>query len=133
MSQQSATQLIPRKVLFGNPDKAQVRISPDGAKIAYLAPVNGVLNVWVGPADDPAAARPVTEDTYRGIRFYRWAYTNEHILYIQDKGGDENWRLYSANLNSGEIKDLTPIEGVHARFQEISPKSPDEILIGLNE
>jgi len=125
--------LIPRQVLFGNPDKASVQLSPDGTKIGYLAPVAGVLNVWVGPANDPAAARPVTRDTDRGIRFYDWAYTNNHILFIQDKGGDENWRLCSVDLDTGETKDLTPLEGVQARFQEISPQFPAEILVALND
>ena len=68
--------LIPRQVLFGNPDKTQVRLSPDGTQISYIAPWQGVLNVWVGPVVDPAAAQPVTNDTGRGIRFYNWAYTN---------------------------------------------------------
>lgn len=125
--------LIPRQILFGNPDKASVQLNPDGTKIGYLAPVGGVLNVWVGPASDPAAARPVTRDTDRGIRFYDWAYTNNHILFIQDKGGDENWRLYSVDLDTGETKDLTPLEGVQARFQEISPQFPAEILVALND
>jgi dipeptidyl aminopeptidase/acylaminoacyl peptidase len=125
--------LIPRQILFGNPDKTSVQLSPDGAKIAYLAPVAGVLNVWVAPVDDPDAARPVTRDADRGIRFYDWAYTNTHILFIQDKGGDENWRLYSVDLDTGDTKDLTPLEGVQARFQEISPQFPDEILVALND
>lgn len=125
--------LIPRQDLFGNPDKASVQLSPDGTKIGYLAPVGGVLNVWIGPANDPAAARPVTRDTDRGIRFYDWAYTSNHILFIQDKGGDENWRLYSVGLDTGDTKDLTPLEGVQARFQEISPQFPAEILVALND
>ena len=125
--------LMPRQVLFGNPDKASVQLSPDGTKIGYLAPVAGVLNVWVGLANDPAAARPVTRDTDRGIRFYDWAYTSNHILFIQDKGGDENWRLYSVDLETGDTKDLTPLEGVQARFQEISPQFPAEILVALND
>ena len=74
-----------------------------------------MLNVWVAPRDDPAAARPVTHDTGRGIRFYGWAYTNDHILYIQDKNGDENWRLYAVDL-AGGVRDLTPYEGVQARL-----------------
>jgi dipeptidyl aminopeptidase/acylaminoacyl peptidase len=127
------TSLIPRKLIFGNPDKAFVQISPDGARIGYLAPVDGVLNVWVGPADDPASAKPVTNDTKRGIRFFKWAYTSAHILYIQDIGGDENWRIYSVNLNSGNILDLTPFEGVQAQIQQVSHKFPDEILVGLND
>jgi len=125
--------LIPREVLFGNPDKASVQLSADGTKISYLASVDGVLNVWVGPADDPTAAEPVTSDTDRGIRGYFWAYTNEHILYIQDKEGDENWRVYSVNLTTGETVDLTPLEGVQARIQAVSPKFPDEMLVALND
>ena len=133
MSQEFTIPLIPREILFGNPDKASVRLSPDGTQIGYLAPVEGVLNVWVGPASDPATARPVTHDTDRGIRYFGWAYTNEHILYIQDKGGDENWRLYSVDLKAGEVKDLTPMEGVQARVQQMSHKFPHEILIALND
>ncbi len=125
--------LIPRDVLFGNPDKASVRISPDGAKLSYLAPLDGVLNVWVGPADNPAAAKPVTRDTKRGIHIYFWAYTNRHLLYLQDKDGDENWRVYSVAIESEEVKDLTPLEGVQARIQEVSRHFPREILIGLND
>jgi dipeptidyl aminopeptidase/acylaminoacyl peptidase len=127
------TPLIPRKILFGNPDKTQAQISPNGTKIGYLAPLNGVLNVWVCPSDNLDAARPVTKDTYRGIRFFVWAFTNDHILYIQDKAGDENWRIYSTNLESGEIMDLTPLEGVQARIERTSHKFPDQILISIND
>jgi dipeptidyl aminopeptidase/acylaminoacyl peptidase len=133
MSQPDATPLIPREVLFGNPDKITVRLSPDGTRISYLAPVDGVLNVWVGPADDPGAAEPVTNDTDRGVRTYFWAYTSEHVLYLQDQAGDENWRVYSVNLETDEITDLTPLEGVQARIQAVSQKFPSEILIALND
>lgn len=133
MRERETIPLIPREVLFGNPDKTAAQLSADGSKIGYLAPVGGVLNVWVGPAVDPAAAKPVTKDTGRGIRFYVWAYTNDHILYIQDKDGDENWRLYCVNVHTTEIKDLTPVEDVQARVQEVSPKFPREILVGLND
>jgi dipeptidyl aminopeptidase/acylaminoacyl peptidase len=126
-------ELIPREVLFGNPDKITARLSPDGGQISYLAPVNGVLNVWVGPADNPDAAEPVTNDTDRGIRIYFWAYTNEHILYLQDQAGDENWRVYCVNLATGETTDLTPLDGVQARIQAVSQKFPDEIMIALND
>lgn len=125
--------LIPRQLLFGNPDKASAQISPDGAQLSWLAPRDGVLNVWVAPADDPAAARPVTRDTGRGIRIYGWAYTAAHIIYLQDRGGDENWRLYAVRLDSGEILDLTPLEGIHAQIQEASPQHPNQLLVGLND
>lgn len=132
METEEADPLIPRELLFGNPDKITVRTSPDGSRISYLAPKDGVLNVWVGPIEDPEAAEPVTNDTYRGIRSYSWAYTNEHILYIQDKDGDENWRIYSVNLSSGEMKDHTPFEDVQARIVKVSRNFPEEIIVGIN-
>ena len=132
MNASTAVPIIPRKVLFGNPDRIQARLSPDGSHIAFLAPLNGVLNVWVAPIENPEAAKPVTRDTKRGIRFYFWAYTNRHILYIQDKDGDENWRIYSVDLSTHSTKDLTPFEGVQAEIYKVSYKLPTEILIGLN-
>jgi dipeptidyl aminopeptidase/acylaminoacyl peptidase len=129
----SSVPLIPRDVLFGNPDKASARISPDGRRLAYLAPVDGVLNVWVGPIDDPEAAKPVTEEKKRGVRIYFWAYTSEHILYLQDADGDENWRVNSVNVTTGNIRDLTPMKGVRAQIQEVSYKFPKQILVGLND
>lgn len=124
--------LIPREVLFGNPDKTRVQLSPDGSKISYLAPANGVLNVWVGPADNTEAAMPITNDTERGIRFYGWAYTNDHIIYLQDQGGDEQWQVYSVNLSSGETRNLTPFEGISAGIGTLSHKYPDEIVVAIN-
>ena len=84
--------VIPRDVLFGNPERANPQISPDGRQLGYLAPVNGVLNVWIrtiGKNDD----RAVTDDKYRGIRNFLWQGDNQHVLYAQDSGGDENYRL----------------------------------------
>jgi len=125
--------LIARKLLFGNPDKTQARLSPDGKQLSYIAPVNGVLNVWVGPVENPDAAKPVTNDTNRGIRMHHWAYTNKHILYIQDKGGDENWRIYGVDLESGDVTDFTPIEKVNARIEAASLRTPDKVVIAIND
>ena len=94
--------LIRRDVLFGNPDRAAPRLSPNGDFISYLAADEGVLNVWVAPRDDLADARAITSDRSRGVRSYFWAYTNQHIIFIQDDGGDENWRVYSVNINTRE-------------------------------
>jgi dipeptidyl aminopeptidase/acylaminoacyl peptidase len=125
--------LISRKVLFGNPDKAAARLSPDGKRLSYLAPHNGVLNVFVGPVDDPAAAKPVTNDKQRGIRTYSWAYDNKHILYIQDSKGDEDWHVYCVDLDSGETKDLTPLEKVAAQIETVSDRFPGEIIVAIND
>jgi len=129
----AGSDFIPREVLFGNPDRAAPQVSPDGKQIAFLAPLDGVLNVWVAPGNQPSAAKAVTKDTKRGIRRYFWAYTNQHIIYMQDKGGDENWRVYSVDLtNNNAEKDLTPFEKVNARIEKVSHKIPDEIIVGLN-
>ncbi|MCH8839657.1 MAG: S9 family peptidase [Planctomycetes bacterium] len=125
--------LIPRRVLFGNPQKAMARISPNGQWLSYLAPVDGILNVWVGPVDDPSKAKPVTKDKTRDIRSHRWAYTGKHILYTQDKVGDENYHVYATDVETGETKDLTPLEKVRAEIQELSERFPNELLIGLND
>ncbi len=124
--------LIPREVLFGNPERAGLTISPDGQRLAWRAPVDGVMNVWVAPVGDLAAAKPVTRDRSRGVRIYFWAYTSEQILYLQDKGGDENWRVYAVDLASGAERDLTPFDNVQARIEEVSPRHPGEILVSVN-
>jgi dipeptidyl aminopeptidase/acylaminoacyl peptidase len=125
--------LIRRDILFGNPDRTSPRISPDGKRLAFLAPVDGVLNVWVGPAGDLAAAKPVTQEKTRNLRMFAWAFTNDHILFSQDKGGDENWHVYSVDLKTNQVKDLTPVEGIQARLETLSWKLPDEVLIGMND
>ena len=125
--------LISRQVLFGNPDRMAARISPDGERLAFIAPLDGVLNVWVGPVLSPDQAKPVTDDRDRGVRTYFWAYSSKHIVYVQDKGGDENWRIYVVDLDSGETRDMTPLEGVRAEIMGVSHKHPGTILIGLND
>jgi dipeptidyl aminopeptidase/acylaminoacyl peptidase len=126
--------LIPRTVIFGNPDRTQARISPDGAWVSWLAPKDGVLNVWVAPSDEPADARVITNDTYRGISQYFWAPNSAFVYYIQDQGGDENFHVYSANIETGEVVDLTPVkDGARATVESISSQRPDEIVVGINE
>ena len=124
--------LIPRKTFFDNPDRASVQLSPDGEHISYLAPCDGVLNVWVAPRENVGAAKPVTNDTGRGISSYQWAYTNAHILYTQDEDGDENWHIYVLDLETNTAKDLTPFEGAQARVEKLSHKLPGEVLVGIN-
>jgi dipeptidyl aminopeptidase/acylaminoacyl peptidase len=125
--------LIPRRLIFGNPEKTGPVLSDDGQQIAFRAPVNGVMNVWVAPVDKLEAARAVTDDTTRGIQQFLWASTSNHIIYLKDTGGDENWRVYSVDLTSGETRDLTPFDKVQAQIQGVSDKFPAEILVALND
>ncbi|HEV8650554.1 MAG TPA: S9 family peptidase [Actinomycetes bacterium] len=124
--------LIPRDVLFGNPERVSPSISPAGTRLAYLAPVDGVLNVWVGTVggDD---FKPVTDDRDRGIRAFFWAHDDRHLLYVQDRGGDENWHLYAVDLVLGTTRDLTPFENVQAQVVAVDKHFPGELLVGINK
>ena len=124
--------LIPREVIFGNPERADAKISPDGSRMAYLAPDEGVLNVWVGDVGGEQY-RPVTRDRDRGVRIYFWAHDGQHLLYLQDVGGDENWRLHKVHLASGTVEDLTPFQNVQVQVVAHDKRHPDELLLAMNK
>lgn len=126
--------LIPRNLLFGNPVKASPSLSIEGTKLAYLAPdANNVLNVWVKDLTVDKPDMQVTNDVKRGIRNYVWQCDQEHILYIQDKEGDENWHLYQTELATQKTRDLTPFDGITAHIVAYSEKYPDTMLIQMNQ
>ena len=125
-------EVISREVLFGNPERASFQASPDGKTLSWLAPKDGVLNVYVAPIDDIDNAKAVTNDDYRGIRQYFWAENGTHIIYMQDTGGDENFHAYSVNLETGERLELTPFEGARAQIQQTSKLFPNHILVSVN-
>ena len=124
--------LIEREILFGNPEKTSPRLSPDGKYLAYIAPdENNVLQVQlrtVGQADD----RQLTADKKRGIRIFFWTYSGEELIYLQDADGDENWHLFSVNIHSNQVRDLTPFQGVQAQPIAFDRNFPNEILVGMN-
>lgn len=124
--------LIPREILFGNPERMSPHVSPDGTHLAYLAPDGGVLNVWVGPIgrDD---YQPVTRDRDRGVRSYAWAHDRRHLLYLQDTDGDENWRLYKVDRNGARTTDLTPFDGVQVQILAHTKRRPHEVLLAINK
>jgi dipeptidyl aminopeptidase/acylaminoacyl peptidase len=125
--------LIPRTLLFGNPDRANVQVSPDGTRLSWLAPSDGVMNVWVAPIDDLAQARVVTADRGRGIRRHSWAHDNVHVLYPQDVGGNENWNLHAVHVSTGVVRNLTPNPAVSAHVQQTSVAHPGEVLAAIND
>lgn len=109
-----AAKMIPREVLFGNPEKDSPKISPDGTRLAYLAPKDNVLNVWVRTVEKEDD-KVVTQDKRRGIRWYFWAEDNIHIIYLQDSDGDENWHVYAVDLTNDVTRDMTPFLGHPSR------------------
>lgn len=125
--------LIPREVLFGNPEKTSPTLSPDGKKLAYLAADNkNVLQVWVGDVGQNNAV-PVTNDPKRGIRQYFWAYDSKHLMYLQDADGDENFHVYAVDVTTKKTRDLTPFKGVRAQGVELDENFPTKMLVSLNK
>ena len=130
---QSNSPLIPRKILFDNPEKLSPMISPDGKQLAYLAPdKNDVLNVWLKDLTGTGEDQLVTSDKQRGIRSFFWSYSGKDILYIQDIDGDENWHLYQTNLQTKKTRDLTPFKGIQTKLLAYEPQFPNDIIVGLN-
>lgn len=121
--------LIPREILFGNPTRALPQISPDGTRLAYLAPSDkGVMNVWIRPLDREDSIQ-ATQEPQRGIRQFFWALEGEGILYLQDTQGDENFHVFHVDLQTKVTRDLTPFRGIRA----VNPiLRPSGILVGLN-
>ncbi|WP_267432842.1 S9 family peptidase [Sphingomonas sp. GM_Shp_1] len=124
--------LIERAKLFGNPTKTGGRLSPDGKWISFIAPRDGVLNVWVAPIATPDKARPLTAEKTRPIRQAFWSPDSKSILFVNDKGGDENFLLYGVNVVTGEQKALTPFEKTRVQIVGTSETIKDRILVGVN-
>ncbi len=128
----SGTPLIERAKLFGNPSRIQGRLSPDGQWISWLAPKDGVLNIWVAPAASPDQARALTAETGRPIRQHFWSPDSSMVLFINDKGGDENFLLYGVPVQGGETRLFTPFQKTTVEIIGISQRHPERILVGLN-
>ncbi|MDR6148007.1 dipeptidyl aminopeptidase/acylaminoacyl peptidase [Sphingomonas sp. SORGH_AS870] len=124
--------LIERAKLFGNPTKVGGQLSPDGKWISFIAPRDGVLNVWVAPIATPDQARPLTAEKGRPIRQAFWSPDSKSILFVNDKGGDENFLLYGVNVATGEQKALTPFEKTRVQIVGTSETIKDRILVGVN-
>lgn len=132
--QSGADTLIPRDKIFGNPSRAGGQISPDGKHVSWLAPVDGVMNVWVAPIGNLGAAKAVTKEAKRGLQNYFWAPDGAHIIYLQDSGGNENFRVHSVDIATLKDTALTKAgDKVRATIQGVSKLRPDVVLIGLND
>jgi dipeptidyl aminopeptidase/acylaminoacyl peptidase len=125
--------LLPRRLIFGDPERSVVRISWDGTRIAFRAPVHGVLNLWVAPVDHIEQARPVTAVTDRNIGpWVLWMHDNRHVVFFREVAGDENWRAWRVDLQTGDVRALTPGPGVTCYIQQSSRHFPSELLIAHN-
>ncbi len=125
-------EIIPRELLFGNPSRSSPQLSPDGTMLSFLAPRDGVMNLWVSPVDRLDEARPLTAEKTRPLRGYFWARNGNDLLYVQDTGGDENFLAYAVNAQTGAIRALTDFPKTRVLLYAASWTRPDEVVIGLN-
>ncbi len=126
------TPLIPRDHIFGNPTRSGGKISPDGKWVSWMAPWEGVMNVFMAPASDETDVRRMTSAKDRPIPSYLWAPDAQSILYVRDKEGDENFLLYQVDLEGAQEKCLTPFEETRVQLIGGSDTIKDKLLVGLN-
>ena len=124
--------LLPLEHFFDNPERSGARLSPDGQTISFLAPRDGVLNIWVRPRGG-GPELPITDDRNRGIRSYFWSRDGRYVLYVQDSGGDENYHVYAVDPRAADrVRDLTPFAGIRAGIVAAPRATPRQILVSMN-
>jgi dipeptidyl aminopeptidase/acylaminoacyl peptidase len=126
------SRLIDRAKFFGNPSRIQGRLSPDGKWLSWIAPSNGVLNVWVAPSSNPTESRVLTKEAKRPIRQHFWAPDSSMILFINDEDGTEDFLLYGVKVGGGDAVNLTPFKKTTVQLVGSSAKVKNRILVGLN-
>ncbi|MBI4852909.1 MAG: prolyl oligopeptidase family serine peptidase [Acidobacteria bacterium] len=136
------TPLLDRELIFGNPEIAGAQLSPNGQFISFIKPFKGNRNIWVKRTNEPfEAAKPITADTNRPIGGYFWSHDSKNILYVQDKGGDENFNIFVVNPAEApetgqevpKSRNLTDVKAVRAIIYSVPESDPDLLYVGLND
>lgn len=119
--------------LFAPPARAQASISPDGSRIAYLAPWRDRLNVWIQEVDSDQEPQRVTADSARSILHYAWTNDSRWLLYLQDTGGDENWHVWRVDPRDPHAPavDLTPFAGAMSVYELLA--DPAKAIVYSNK
>ncbi len=117
---------------FRRPEQSSFRFSPDGQYVSYRQRAeDGKNHIYVKNTETDEVTRAVEEgdDLIRG---YWWA-NKKRLLYVKDKGGDENYHVYAADKDGGNTIDLTPFDGVKANFTNELKDQEDYIIVELNK
>ena len=138
---QTLPPIIDREKFFGDPEVRGAQLSPDGKWMTFIKNYNGIPNIWIKKIDEPfEKGKPLTSDK-RPIPGYFWSKDGKYILYMQDKGGNENYNIYAVNPNDApdastgvpKERNLTPRENVVAYIMGVSEKDPDLLFVGMND
>ena len=122
---------IPLRDFFKNSEKLGFSVSPDGKYIAYLAPWEKRMNIFVQQRGSAESVR-ITNVSSRDIMGFFWG-NDDRIIYVKDKDGDENYHLFSVDKSGKNEKDLTPFEGVRCNIVDELYDSETDILIEHNK
>lgn len=132
--------ILDRELFFADAEISYGQISPDGQYFSFLKPINDIKNIWIKPvAGSFEEAYPITYDQTRSINDYSWSREGDYVLYKQDNGGNENFRIYATDPTSkatpekNSARDLTPIDGIRSYIYSTPKNTPNEIIIGLND
>ena len=134
--------VIDRELFFGDPEITGAQLSPDGRFMSFMKPYKGTRNIWVKTINAPfASAKPMTADTTRPVGGYFWSRDGKYLLFVQDKGGDENYNVFAVDpaepLKAGQAvpdaRDLTGLKGVRVQIYEVPKNDPNVMYVGLND
>ena len=134
--------IIDREIIFGNPEISSARLSPDGKWMSFMKPLDDVRNIWIKQIDEPFEnAKPITADTERPIPGYFWSRDSQYLLYVQDKGGDENYQVYAldplatpaAGSKVPDARNITNVDGIRAMIFSVPKSTPDWMYVGIND
>jgi dipeptidyl aminopeptidase/acylaminoacyl peptidase len=123
---------VPVELLLGNPERKAPALSPAGDKLAFLAPRDGVMNIWVQPLQG-GEARAVTSVKERDLAHVDWSGDGDYLLHLRDTDGDEDFHLWAVPADGGAPRDLTPFPGCRAEMVRVDPDHPDVCWIALNK
>ncbi|WP_340063662.1 S9 family peptidase [Ascidiimonas aurantiaca] len=117
---------------FARPKARSFRFSPDGTYLSYREKdENNKNHVYVKHLETGVVTR-VIEEKEELIRGYGWA-NNSRLVYVMDKGGNENYHLFAANIDGTHQKELTPFEGVRVNILEDLKDDKDHMIISMNK
>ena len=122
--------MIPLEDFFRKPDRTMLRLSPGGGHLAWMAPWERRLNVFVQDLATGRVAR-VTSHAERDVGGYMWA-SDERLIYLRDTGGDENYRLHAVGPDGSNPLDLTPFDGVKCGIVDELEDDDAHILFQMN-
>lgn len=117
---------------FKTPEAYSFQLSPDGKFISYLKRrETGERDLYLKETATQKETLLIEqkEDVIRG---YFWA-NNNRILYMQDKGGDENHHVYGVDVTGGNKSELTPFEGVKVNIIESLKEDEDHVIVQMNK